>query len=46
MEQPGAKREMGGHRYQMWGPGTTGPRWQRPWCEQRSSTDTSEKSSM
>jgi len=25
MEQPGAKREMGGHRFQMGGTGTTGP---------------------
>jgi len=29
MQQPGVKREMGGHQFQMGGPGTTG--WWRPW---------------
>jgi len=29
----GAKREMGGHRFQMGGPGITAPpRWRRPAC--------------
>ena len=35
----------GGHRFQMGVRAALAPRWRRPWCEQRSSTVTSEKSS-
>jgi len=35
----------GGEQISKGGPGTTGPRCRRPWCEQRLSTVTSEKSS-
>ena len=28
-----AKREMGGHRFQMGGRAPLAPRWRRPWCQ-------------
>jgi len=34
MQQPGAKRQMGGHRFQMGGLAPLAPRWRRPCREQ------------